>query len=172
VSARFAVIGLGGNLGDPPRAFLSAAAMLEATEGVRVLARSRLYESAPVGPPQPNYSNAALRLEIEVGARALLERCLEIERAHGRDRAREQRWGPRTLDLDVLYVEGEEIDEDDLVVPHPRLEERAFAIVPLLDVAPELEERYRLASGLRKGDLHEVAWPLTGDLSPMMPPAG
>src|SRR5690606_10166882 len=103
--------GLGGNLGDPARAFRSAEAMLDATAGVRVLARSPLYESAPVGPPQPNYLNAALRLELELelDARSLLERCLEIERAHGRERAREERWGPRTLDLDVLYVEGEEV---------------------------------------------------------------
>lgn len=157
--SRFAVVGLGGNLGDPARAFRSAEAMLDATPGVRVVARSPLYESAPVGPPQPNYLNAALRLELELDARALLARCLEIERAHGRDRAREERWGPRTLDLDILVVEGEEVHEDDLVVPHPRLEERAFALVPLLDVAPELEASYRLASGLTRGDLREMPWP-------------
>jgi 2-amino-4-hydroxy-6-hydroxymethyldihydropteridine diphosphokinase len=159
MTARFAVVGLGGNLDDPARTFLSAASMLDATPGVRATARSRLYESAPVGPPQPNYLNAALRVELELDARALLERCLEIERAHGRDRSRETRWGPRTLDLDILYIDGESIDEDDLSVPHARLEERAFALVPLLDVAPELENRFRLASGLRRGDLREVAWP-------------
>lgn len=158
---RLAVVGLGGNLGDPAQAFLSAEAMLAATPGVRVAARSRLYETAPVGPPQPNYLNAAIRLDLdlELDARALLARCLEIERAHGRDRTREERWGPRTLDLDILFVEGETIDEDDLVVPHPRLPERAFALVPLLDVAPELEARYRLAPGLTRGDLRETPWP-------------
>lgn len=156
---RFAVIGLGGNLGEPALAFIEAAEMLDATEGVRVVARSTLYESAPVGPPQPNYHNAALRVELELDARALLERCLEIERAHGRDREGEVKDGPRTLDLDILYIEGEAIDEDDLIVPHPRLEGRAFALVPLLEVAPELEERYRLAPGLTQGDLRELEWP-------------
>ena len=131
----------------------------DATPDVRVTRRSTLYETAPVGPPQPNYLNAALRVDFRLGARALLERCLEIERAHGRDRARELRWGPRTLDLDILYIDGEEIEESDLVVPHPRLEERAFALVPLLDVAPELEERFRVSRGLRQGDLREVDWP-------------
>jgi 2-amino-4-hydroxy-6-hydroxymethyldihydropteridine diphosphokinase len=157
--SRFAVVGLGGNLGEPAHAFRSAEIMLDATEGICVVARSRLYESAPVGPPQPSYLNAALRVELAIETRALLARCLEIERAHGRERARETRWGPRTLDLDILYVEGEAIHEDDLVVPHAHLEERAFALVPLLDVAPELEDRYRCASGLRRGDLRELDWP-------------
>jgi len=155
----FAVIGLGGNLGDPVEAFGSAARMLDATPGLRVLARSKLYETAPIGPPQPHYLNAALRLELAISPRALLRRCLEIERAHGRDREKEIRFGPRTLDLDLLYVDGVVMHEDDLVVPHPRLEERAFALVPLLDVAPELEPRYRHASGLTQGGIREVPWP-------------
>src|SRR5690606_18296443 len=120
-SMSFAVIGLGGNLGDPVEAFGSAARMLDATPGLRVLARSKLYETAPIGPPQPHYLNAALRLELAISPRALLRRCLEIERAHGRDREKEIRFGPRTLDLDLLYVDGVVMHEDDLVVPHPRL---------------------------------------------------
>jgi 2-amino-4-hydroxy-6-hydroxymethyldihydropteridine diphosphokinase len=138
-SARIdAVVGLGANLGDPRATFEAAIAELGATAGVMVRARSALYRTAPVGPPQPEFRNAAVRLEAELTPLALLDLLLAIERAHGRDRAVEMRWGPRPLDLDLLYVFGRRVAEARLVVPHPELTKRAFALAPLLDVAPEL----------------------------------
>jgi 2-amino-4-hydroxy-6-hydroxymethyldihydropteridine diphosphokinase len=133
-----AVVGLGANLGDPRATFEAAIAALDATEGVTVRARSSLYRTAPVGPPQPEYRNAALRLDAELQPEPLLDVLLAIERAHGRDRALEARWGPRTLDLDLLYVFGRRVASARLTVPHPELTKRAFALAPLLDVAPEL----------------------------------
>jgi 2-amino-4-hydroxy-6-hydroxymethyldihydropteridine diphosphokinase len=95
----------------------------------------------PLGPPQPDYLNAALRLETALHPRELLPRLLAIEALLGRERR--VRWGPRTIDLDVLYWSGGPVRELDLSVPHPGLAERPFAIAPLLDVAPELADRYR-----------------------------
>lgn len=98
--------------------------------------RSQLYETAPVGgPAQGDYINAALLVHTAWSARCLLEVALEIELLHGRVRG--ERNGPRTLDIDLLWVEGEVVDEPSLTVPHPRLLERAFALIPLLEVAPD-----------------------------------
>ena len=127
------VVGLGGNLGDREATLASAVSELGALG--TVLAVSALYETAPVGPPQPAYLNAAARVETPRSPRALLDGLLAIERRHGRERA--QKWGPRTLDLDILWILGAVVSEDDLVVPHARLRERRFALVPLLDVAPD-----------------------------------
>jgi 2-amino-4-hydroxy-6-hydroxymethyldihydropteridine diphosphokinase len=88
------------------------------------------------GPDQGPYFNAVVRLETDLGARALLEVAQQCEAAA--ERVRLERWGPRTLDVDVLWVDGEEVDQPDLVVPHPRMFERAFVLVPLRDVAPDL----------------------------------
>lgn len=121
-------------------AFLDAAARML---GSAVKARSPVYETPPVGPPQPSYLNAAFRLETDLGPEALLERLLDIEAMLGR--VREVRWGPRTLDLDLLFIDGVEVRSPRLTVPHPRLHERAFALAPLLDVAPELADRYGAA---------------------------
>ena len=134
------VVGLGSNLGDREATLLRAERILAARQDIDVIARSALYATAPVGPPQPDYLNAALRLETELSPRELLDVLLEIERLLGRVRA--ERWGPRTLDLDILFWTGGEVDEPGLRVPHPRLAERAFAVAPLLDVAPELGSRY------------------------------
>lgn len=107
-------------------------------EGVRVASRSRVYETAPVGgPPQPHFLNAALLAECTLSPSLLLEELLRIEVALGRVRGEgEVRFGPRTLDLDVLWVEGVTVDEPGLTVPHPRLAGRAFALMPMLEVAP------------------------------------
>jgi 2-amino-4-hydroxy-6-hydroxymethyldihydropteridine diphosphokinase len=137
-----AVVGLGANLGDPRATFEAAIAELGATPGVAVRARSALYRTAPIGPPQPEFRNAAVRLEAALEPEALLDRLLAIEAAHGRDRAREQRWGPRPLDLDLLFVFGHRVASARLEVPHPRLAQRAFALAPLLDVAPELVAQF------------------------------
>jgi 2-amino-4-hydroxy-6-hydroxymethyldihydropteridine diphosphokinase len=133
-----AVIGLGANLGDPRAAFRRAAAALD-EGGDRVLARSALFSTRPVGgPPQPDFLNAALLVESARTPRGVLDRILDIERAAGR--VRDVRWGPRTLDLDLLWIDGVAVDEPGLQVPHPRLAERAFALAPLLDVAPEARD--------------------------------
>jgi 2-amino-4-hydroxy-6-hydroxymethyldihydropteridine diphosphokinase len=128
-----AVIGLGGNLGDRLANLRRAVSALRAHGNL--VAASSVYETAPVGPPQPDYLNAAISLETTLTPRALLDALLAIERAMGR--VRDVKWGPRTIDLDVLWILGVTIEEDDLIVPHPRLTERAFALLPLLDVAPE-----------------------------------
>jgi 2-amino-4-hydroxy-6-hydroxymethyldihydropteridine diphosphokinase len=132
------VVGLGATLGDRLATMRDAAARIDRIEGVRIAARSRVYETAPVGgPPQPHFLNAAVLVECTLSPPALLEELLRIEVALGRVRgAGEVRFGPRTLDLDVLWVEGVILDEPRLTVPHPRLAGRAFALMPMLEVAP------------------------------------
>lgn len=132
-----AYLGLGSNLGDREAMLRAAIAALEATPGVRVTAISSLYETPPWGPvPQGPYLNACVALDTTLSPRELLTLCLAIERDHGRERA--IRWGPRTLDMDVLLYDDETIDEEGLIVPHPRMTERAFVLVPLAEIAPEL----------------------------------
>ena len=134
-----ATIALGSNLG-PRRAHLEhALTALGATEGVELVAASSFVETAPVGGPadQGPYLNAVAVLETQHTARGLLERLLSIEAERGRDRAAEERWGPRTLDLDLLYFGAEQLDEADLVVPHPRTEERTFVLRPLSELEPD-----------------------------------
>ncbi len=127
-----AVIGLGSNVGDrleALRAAVKAIARVAVVEAV-----SRVYETAPVGgPPQGDYLNAAACVLYEGKPRALLDELLAIEKEMGR--VRRERWGPRVIDLDVLWIEGKVVEEEGLRVPHPRLEERAFALAPLKDVA-------------------------------------
>ena len=131
-----AVIGLGSNVGDRLAILRSAAAAIASISDVR--ARSFVYETAPVGGvDQPDFLNAALAIDYGGTPLALLDALHAIETQHGRDRANEQRWGPRALDLDLLWIDGETVLEARLVVPHPRLHERAFALLPLWDVAPE-----------------------------------
>jgi 2-amino-4-hydroxy-6-hydroxymethyldihydropteridine diphosphokinase len=127
------VIGLGSNLGD--RVATLHWARGELARLGRVVSASALYETAPVGPPQPTYLNAAVLLETELEPRALLDALLAIERSAGRERR--ERWGPRTLDLDILWADGWLVREPDLGIPHRELCARAFALVPLLDVVPE-----------------------------------
>lgn len=132
-----AYLGLGSNLGDREAMLRAAIAALDATPNVRVTAISSLYETPPWGPvPQGPYLNACIALDTTLSPRELLTLCLTIERDHGRERA--IRWGPRTLDLDVLLYGDESIDEVDLHVPHPRMTERAFVLVPLAEIAPGL----------------------------------
>jgi 2-amino-4-hydroxy-6-hydroxymethyldihydropteridine diphosphokinase len=153
---RRAFVGLGSNLGD--RRALLQAAVEGLAEAGDVVAVSPLYETEPVGGPagQGPYLNAVVELTTEDSPRRLLARCRALEEAAGRVRA--ERWGPRTLDADVLYVEGCEVDEPDLVVPHPRLWERRFVLAPLADLAPDLVPPSRLeAAGgavIRAGTLH------------------
>ena len=127
-----ALVGLGSNLGDRLANLQEAVDRLEKTPGVSVVKTSRVYETDPVGPPQPDYLNAVVAVETRLSARGLLEGCLAVERAMGRERR--ERWGPRTIDLDVLGYGREQIDEPGLQVPHPRMHERAFVLVPLLEL--------------------------------------
>jgi 2-amino-4-hydroxy-6-hydroxymethyldihydropteridine diphosphokinase len=99
-----------------------------------IRARSRVYETEPVGPPQPRYLNAAVALETKLSPEELMRALLEIEASLGRVRAEKN--GPRTIDLDVLWIEAMTLATDLVTVPHPRLAERAFALAPLLEVAP------------------------------------
>ncbi len=133
-----AVIGLGANLGDPTRAFAVAITSLRELGEVRAI--SALYRTEAVGPPQPDYHNAAVLLRTELAPRRLLDELLRIEAACGRERR--ERWGPRLLDLDLLWLEGKSVSEPGLQVPHPRLTQRAFALRPLLDVVPDAEEPF------------------------------
>ncbi len=127
-----AVVGLGANLGD--RLATLGRAVREIGQLGAIVSVSRLYETEPVGPPQPHYLNAAVRLRCDRTPRALLDALLAIERAFGR--VRSERFGPRTLDLDILFIDDRAVADEGLVVPHPRLHERRFALEPLLDVAP------------------------------------
>ena len=142
-----AYLALGSNLGDR-LAHLQGAVDGLVAERVSVAAVSAVYETDPVGPPQPAYLNAVVAVDTELDARGLLELAHRLEDAA--DRRREERWGPRTLDVDVLLVGDERVDEDDLVVPHPRMEERGFVLAPLSDVAPNLVPEDRRAwTGVR-----------------------
>jgi 2-amino-4-hydroxy-6-hydroxymethyldihydropteridine diphosphokinase len=129
-------LGLGSNLGDRLAHLQAAVDGLALAPGVKVVAVSPVYETAPVGgPPQDDYLNAVVALDTELVPRALLDVAQRLEAAE--HRVRRERWGPRTLDVDVLIVGDEVVDEPDLVVPHPRLRERAFVVVPLSDLDAE-----------------------------------
>jgi len=130
-------VALGANLGDREETLRGAVAGLAATPGITVVAVSRLYETEPLGPPQPRYLNAAAALDTALPARELLARLLALEREAGRTR-RAERNAPRTLDLDLLLFGAEALDEPELVVPHPRLAERAFVLEPLAEIAGEV----------------------------------
>jgi 2-amino-4-hydroxy-6-hydroxymethyldihydropteridine diphosphokinase len=128
-------IGLGSNLGEREATLKRALDEIDSLPSTHVSAISRFHETKPVGvEDQPDFINAVARVETALPPRALLEALLAIERALGRDRSRERRWGPRTLDLDLLLYGQEQIAEPRLVVPHPRLMERAFVREPLREV--------------------------------------
>jgi 2-amino-4-hydroxy-6-hydroxymethyldihydropteridine diphosphokinase len=136
-------VALGSNLGDRLEHLQAGAQLLEhpqiGAQRIRITGKSRIFETKPVGGPddQGAYLNAVVRLESRFSARDLLNILLETELQRGR--VRSERWGPRTLDLDLLIHGLEQIDEPGLIVPHPRLHERAFVLEPLADLAPDLE---------------------------------
>lgn len=134
-----AYIALGSNLGNREAALRSAIAELNGVAGCRVERVSRFIETEPVGPPaQQMYLNGAAELATTLPARDLLGLMLQIEARHGRVRSAGQRWGPRTLDLDLLLYGNYVIDEPGLIVPHPRMGERAFVLAPLAEIAPSV----------------------------------
>ena len=133
-----AYVSMGSNLGDREAHLAAATLALRARPGIHVAAVSRLYETAPVGPPpQGPYLNAALHLRTQLAPRALLACLLEIEAAQGRQRSA-GRWSARTLDLDLLFYGSLVLDEPGLCIPHPHLHERAFVLEPLCELAPRL----------------------------------
>ena len=131
-----AYVGLGANLGDAPAALDAAEVALAALPGTRLAACSPRYRTAPVDATGPDYLNAVAALDTDLSAEALLAALHEIELGHGRERP--YRNAPRTLDLDLLLHGEARFDLPHLVVPHPRLHERAFVLVPLADLAPDL----------------------------------
>lgn len=134
-----AYVGFGANLRNPAAQVQAAMAKLAKTAGVRVLAKSPLYRSAPIGlPGQPDYCNAVCALETALAPAALFEILLDIERAAGRVRDG-HRWGPRVLDLDLLHYEGLTLHTPQLKLPHPEIGRRNFVLAPLADIAPELQ---------------------------------
>ena len=136
------VLGLGSNMGSSHALFALLPEVLQSRADVRVLACSSLYRTAPLGPAQADFLNAALRIETPLAPRPLLDRLQGIEARFGRRRL--ERWGPRTLDLDLLWWSAGEFDAADLRIPHPGLLERSFALSPLLEVLPEADASWRV----------------------------
>jgi 2-amino-4-hydroxy-6-hydroxymethyldihydropteridine diphosphokinase len=131
-----ATIGLGANLNDPAAQVEYALAELDRLPGTRLLTRSSLYASAPVGyVDQPDFINAVAQVDTSLAPRALLAALLDIEHRHGRERS--FRNAPRTLDLDLLLYGNAHFHEEGLTLPHPRMSERAFVLLPLLEIAPD-----------------------------------
>ena len=143
-----AFLGLGSNLGDRAARLREAVAALDDVVGV-----SPVFETDPVGgPEQGAYLNLVVELDTALDARALLGRCAALEQAA--DRVREERWGPRTLDVDVLWIDGVVVDEPDLQVPHPRLWQRRFVLAPLAALAPALVDAAAVAAA--EGEVREL----------------
>ena len=155
-----AFLGLGSNLGDRLSALSGAVGMLDDDPRISFLRSSRVYRTEPVGgPDQPEFLNAVIEVETALAPRSLLNACLSTEARLGR--VREERWGPRAVDIDVLEVDRMVIDEPDLIVPHPRLHLRAFALLPLLELEP---------APLLPGGLPLPRARPQGDATPSFPP--
>lgn len=129
-------LGLGSNLGDPLANLDEAVKRLSETDGVTLVARSSNYRTPPWGPvPQDDFVNICIVVDTVLNPRQLLRRCLDVENELGR--VREVRWGPRLIDVDVLLYGSRSIHEDGLDVPHPRMGERAFVLIPLAEIWPD-----------------------------------
>jgi len=136
MTGRQAVLALGSNLGDRQDILQGGVDAIAGIEGVRLTGVSPVYETVPVGgPPQPDYLNAVVLAEVTIPSLDLLDRLHEVEAAF--DRVRLVRWGPRTIDIDIITVAGEHSDDPDLTLPHPRAHERAFVLGPWHDVDPD-----------------------------------
>ncbi|NJR21069.1 MAG: 2-amino-4-hydroxy-6-hydroxymethyldihydropteridine diphosphokinase [Richelia sp. CSU_2_1] len=128
-------LALGSNLGDSLEILKSAIETLNNQPEVSVISRSSWYQTAPIGPPQPDYINACAILEVALAPEALLAQLLETETKF--NRIRREKWGPRTLDLDLLLYDNLILETPTLTLPHPRMAERAFVLVPLAEIAPD-----------------------------------
>jgi 2-amino-4-hydroxy-6-hydroxymethyldihydropteridine diphosphokinase len=143
-----ALVGLGGNIGEVRATLDRAVAAFCDESDVRLVAQSSDYATPPWGVvDQPPFVNRCIAIETKLTPRALLDRALSVERTLGRDRARERRWGPRPVDIDLLAYDDVALAEPDLTLPHPRLFERAFVLVPLAEIAPD-----RMIAGVRVRD--------------------
>jgi len=143
-----AFVGLGGNVGDVRSSFERAIAILCDDDAVRLVARSSDYRTPPWGvTDQPPFINAVIAVATQLSPHDLFARALKAEHALGRDRAHERRWGPRTIDLDLLAYDDLVLHDERLTLPHPRLFERAFVLLPLAEIAEN-----RVIAGLRVGD--------------------
>ena len=128
----------GSNIGDRVSYLQQANNLLKDVENTTVLASSSIYETEPVGyKDQEWFANAVLKIETNLSPQALLNECMRIEKQLGRNRASEKRWGPRTIDLDILFYDDKIISEESLQIPHPRMHKRAYALVPLLELDPD-----------------------------------
>ncbi|MGK7901675.1 MAG: 2-amino-4-hydroxy-6-hydroxymethyldihydropteridine diphosphokinase [Hormoscilla sp.] len=128
-------IALGSNMGDSRATLEGALEKIDKTPGITVKTYSSWYNTAPIGPSQPDYLNGCAILEVELNPQELLKTLLAIEDQFGR--VRQERWGPRTLDLDVLLFEDLILETPELQIPHPRMTQRAFVLVPLAEIAPD-----------------------------------
>ncbi len=143
-----ALVAFGGNVGDVRQTLARAIAQFCDGVLVKLLARSSDYKTPPWGvEDQPPFVNCAISVSTQISPRELLKRGQATERAFGRDRLNELRWGPRTLDIDLIAYDDAALDEPDLTLPHPRLFERAFVLVPLAEIVPD-----RLIAGVRVRD--------------------
>jgi 2-amino-4-hydroxy-6-hydroxymethyldihydropteridine diphosphokinase len=143
-----ALLSLGGNLGNVRATLDRAVALLCHGGDVRLVARSSDYRTPPWGvADQPPFVNLCIAVDTSLSPQALLARAQSIERALGRDRSGERRWGPRAVDIDLLAYDDLALNEPELTLPHPRLLERAFVLVPLAEIAPE-----RMIGGIRVRD--------------------
>ncbi len=149
-----ALVALGGNVGDARATIRKAIEIFCDGEEVRLIARSSDYKTPPWGvADQPPFVNAAIAVATGLAPRALLQRGHAVERIFGRHREAEARWGPRTLDIDLIAYDDLTMNEPELVLPHPRLFERAFVLVPLVEIAPDREiAGRRIADAARRID--------------------
>ncbi len=148
-----AYVGIGSNVGDRVAFCRAAVEGLRGHAEIEVDATSSLYETSPVGgPPQRSFVNMVVRIRTSLDARGLLDAVKRIERQLGRE-PNEMRWGPRVADLDILTFDDEKVAEPDLEIPHPRLTQRRFALVPLLEIDPDAADPW----GARYADALDVA---------------
>jgi 2-amino-4-hydroxy-6-hydroxymethyldihydropteridine diphosphokinase len=159
-----AFLGLGSNLGGRQETLQRAVDLLDAEPSIEVVASSSVWETDPVGgPSQPDYLNAVVRVRTDLDPHELLAACLRTEATLGR--VRDVRWGPRTIDIDVLLFDALALNDSDLTIPHPRMIERAFVLLPLLELDPDatLPDGTRLANArpsLGSGGARPFAPPL------------
>lgn len=149
-----AYIGIGSNVGDRVGFCRRAVESLTLSDGVRVVKVSSLYETAPLGgPPQRSFINIVAKVDTELEPRELLEVCQQLEQRMGREPS-DIRWGPRVVDLDILLYGSEKVSEPDLEIPHARLKERKFALVPLLEIEPDVTDPWetRLEDALAEAE--------------------
>ena len=130
-------LGLGANIEEPKTQIATAIQTLSNHEHIEVVKVSSLYESEAIGPPQPNFINAVAEINTHVSAETLLALLQAIELEQGRKR--EQHWGPRTLDIDILLFDQVQLTSRHLTIPHPEMKHRAFVIKPLIEIAPKLK---------------------------------